>query len=87
VVRAFKSLLVRHDTWPQLCKGFLIVGRPDAKLQQLRKPHLLKIYPPIGQTPDDEHAFLFPGMKSGSPMCSPSWTCTSANDLGVVSLL
>jgi dienelactone hydrolase len=39
----------------------------DAKLQQLGKPHLLKIYPPIGQTPDDGHAFLFLGVKIWEP--------------------
>lgn len=39
----------------------------DAKLQQLGKPHLLKIYPPIGQTPDDGHGFLFLGAKIWEP--------------------
>jgi len=39
----------------------------DAKLQQLGKPHLLKIYPPIGQTPDDGHAFPFLGVKIWEP--------------------
>ena len=29
----------------------------DARLQQLGKPHRLIIYPPIGRTPDDGHAF------------------------------
>jgi len=39
----------------------------DAKLQQLGKPHLLKIYPPIGQTPDDGHAFPLLGVKIWEP--------------------
>src|SRR5271157_1317063 len=39
----------------------------DAELQQLGKPHLLKIYPPIGQTPDDGHAFPFLGVKIWEP--------------------
>jgi carboxymethylenebutenolidase len=39
----------------------------DAKLQQLGKPHLLKIYPPIGQTPDDGHAFPFLGVNIWEP--------------------
>jgi len=39
----------------------------DAKLQQLGKPHLLKIYPPIGRTPDDGHAFPFLGVKIWKP--------------------
>jgi hypothetical protein len=30
----------------------------DARLQQLGKSHHLKIYPPIGRTPDDGHNFL-----------------------------
>jgi carboxymethylenebutenolidase len=34
----------------------------DARLRQLGKPHLLKIYPPIGQTADDGHAFPFLGV-------------------------
>jgi dienelactone hydrolase len=39
----------------------------DAALQQLGKPHLLKIYPPIGQTPDDGHAFPFLGVSIWEP--------------------
>ena len=39
----------------------------DARLQQLGKPHLLKIYPPIGQTADDGHAFLFLGVRIWEP--------------------
>jgi len=34
----------------------------DARLEQLGKPHLLKIYPPIGRTPDDGHNFPFIGV-------------------------
>ena len=34
----------------------------DARLEQLGKPHRLKIYPPIGRTPDDGHAFLYLGV-------------------------
>jgi dienelactone hydrolase len=29
----------------------------DAELTRLGKPHRLKIYPPVGQTPDDGHDF------------------------------
>ncbi|HEY6766064.1 MAG TPA: alpha/beta fold hydrolase [Candidatus Sulfotelmatobacter sp.] len=39
----------------------------DARLQQLGKPHLLKIYPPIGQTADDGHGFLFLGVSIWEP--------------------
>ena len=39
----------------------------DARLQQLGKPHLLKIYPPIGKTADDGHAFLFLGVSIWEP--------------------
>ena len=39
----------------------------DARLQQLGKPRLLKIYPPIGKTADDGHAFLFLGVS----ICEP----------------
>ena len=39
----------------------------DARLQQLGKPHLVKIYPPIGKTADDGHAFLFLGMRIWEP--------------------
>ena len=30
-----------------------------AELQRLHKPHLLKIYPPVGSTPDDGHNALY----------------------------
>jgi dienelactone hydrolase len=39
----------------------------DVRLQQLGKPHLLKIYPPIGQTADDGHAFPFLGVRIWEP--------------------
>jgi len=39
----------------------------DARLKQLGKPHLLKIYPPIGKTADDGHAFLFLGVRIWEP--------------------
>jgi hypothetical protein len=29
------------------------------ELKRLHKPHLVKIYPPIGQTPDDGHNVLY----------------------------
>ena len=35
----------------------------DKTLAQLGKPHRLKIYPPIGRTPDDGHAFPLIGVK------------------------
>jgi dipeptidyl aminopeptidase/acylaminoacyl peptidase len=31
----------------------------DEELSRLHKPHLLKIYPPVGQTPDDGHNLLY----------------------------
>jgi len=39
----------------------------DARLQQLGKPHRLKIYPPIGRTPDDGHSFLYLGVNIWEP--------------------
>jgi dienelactone hydrolase len=39
----------------------------DARLQQLGKPHLLKIYPPIGKTADDGHAFPILGVSIWEP--------------------
>jgi carboxymethylenebutenolidase len=35
----------------------------DHRLEQLGKPHRLKIYPPIGRTPEDGHAFPLTGVK------------------------
>jgi dienelactone hydrolase len=39
----------------------------DERLAQLGKPHRLKIYPPIGRTPDDGHAFVFLGVSAWEP--------------------
>src|SRR5712692_2412856 len=39
----------------------------DARLQQLGKPHRLKIYPPIGSTPDDGHTFPLIGVRIWEP--------------------
>jgi carboxymethylenebutenolidase len=46
----------------------------DARLQQLGKPHHLKIYPPIGHTAEEGHVFPFLGVSSWSRRCSPFWT-------------
>ncbi len=34
----------------------------DARLAELGRPHRLKIYPPIGRTPDDGHDFPLSGV-------------------------
>ena len=39
----------------------------DARLKELGKPHLLKIYPPIGKTTDDGHAFPLLGVSIWEP--------------------
>ncbi|MEP6967258.1 MAG: dienelactone hydrolase family protein, partial [Pseudomonadota bacterium] len=39
----------------------------DARLTELGKPHLSKIYPPIGRTADDGHAFLYLGVSRWEP--------------------
>ncbi|GAC1452784.1 MAG: hypothetical protein PVSMB6_05760 [Steroidobacteraceae bacterium] len=39
----------------------------DARLTELGQPHLSKIYPPIGRTPDDGHAFLYLGVDTWEP--------------------
>ena len=39
----------------------------DARLRQLGKPHQLKIYPPIGRTPDDGHDFPLLGVSIWEP--------------------
>jgi dienelactone hydrolase len=39
----------------------------DARLEELGKPHRLKIYPPCGQTPDDGHNFPLTGVDSWEP--------------------
>jgi carboxymethylenebutenolidase len=36
-----------------------------AELDRLHKPHVLKIYPPVGQTPDDGHNLLY--------LAAPQW--------------
>ena len=44
----------------------------DARLEQLGKRHRLKIYPPIGRTAEDGHAFPLLGVSLGSRMYSRS---------------
>jgi dienelactone hydrolase len=39
----------------------------DARMKQLGKPQRLKIYPPIGKTPDDGHGFLYLGVNDWEP--------------------
>lgn len=39
----------------------------DARLEQLGKPHRLKIYPPVGHTVDEGHGFLYLGVRSWEP--------------------
>lgn len=39
----------------------------DERLEQLGKPHRLKIYPPIGRTPDDGHDFPLLGVSIWEP--------------------
>ena len=39
----------------------------DARREQIGKPHLLKIYPPIGKTTDDGHDFLHLGVTIWEP--------------------
>ena len=39
----------------------------DARLRQLGKAHRLKIYPPIGRTPEDGHAFPIIGVRHWEP--------------------
>ena len=39
----------------------------DSRLEELSKPHRLKIYPPIGRTPDDGHNFPFLGVTIWEP--------------------
>jgi dienelactone hydrolase len=36
----------------------------DARLAQLGKPHLLKVYPPVGHTVEDGHGFLYLGVST-----------------------
>jgi carboxymethylenebutenolidase len=39
----------------------------DARLQQLGKPHRLKIYPPVGHTADEGHDFPYLGVSRWEP--------------------
>jgi len=39
----------------------------DARLEQLNKPHRLKIYPPVGHTADEGHALLYLGVSTWEP--------------------
>ncbi len=39
----------------------------DARLRQLGRPHLLKVYPPIGHTVEDGHGFLYLGVPVWEP--------------------
>jgi len=39
----------------------------DARLTELGKPHRLRIYPPIGKTPDDGHDFPLTGVSIWAP--------------------
>jgi dienelactone hydrolase len=39
----------------------------DARLEQLGKAHRLKLYPPIGSTPEDGHSFLLLGPSTWEP--------------------
>jgi carboxymethylenebutenolidase len=39
----------------------------DARLEQLGRPHRLKLYPPVGHTPEDGHSFLYLGMNTWEP--------------------
>ena len=56
----------------------------DARLGAAGKPHRLKIYPPIGSTPDDGHNFPLLGVRIGSPTYLLFWTsrCGSEPALG-----
>jgi dienelactone hydrolase len=46
----------------------LVAGKElDAHLEQLGKPHRLKIYPPVGHTADEGHDFLYLGVTSWEP--------------------
>ena len=39
----------------------------DARLGELGKPHRVKIYPPIGRSAEDGHAFPFLGVRQWEP--------------------
>ncbi len=36
----------------------------DARLRELGKPHRLRIYPPVGRTPEEGHGFLYSGVSA-----------------------
>jgi len=38
-----------------------------AELERLNKPHILKIYPPVGDSADEGHNFLYPGIPQWEP--------------------
>jgi len=40
---------------------------PDARLEQLGRPHPLKLCPPVGHPPEDGHSFLYLGMNTWEP--------------------
>jgi dienelactone hydrolase len=44
----------------------------SAELERLRKPTRLKVYPPVGHTPDDGHDFIHSMIPSWETMCSAS---------------
>jgi carboxymethylenebutenolidase len=51
---------------------YSLAGVPlDAELKRLGKPHRLKVYPPVGQTPDDGHSFLYLGVPTWEPDVFP----------------
>jgi len=39
----------------------------DSELTKLNKPHVLKIYPPFGKTPDDGHNFVYTDIAEWEP--------------------
>ena len=39
----------------------------DARLRDLGKPHALKIYPPVGQTAEEGHGFVYSRVTSWEP--------------------
>jgi dipeptidyl aminopeptidase/acylaminoacyl peptidase len=39
----------------------------DAQMQQLGRPHRLKVYPPVGHTADEGHGFLYLGVSTWEP--------------------
>jgi dienelactone hydrolase len=39
----------------------------DSAMTRLGKPHQAKIYPPVGQTPDDGHGFIYFAVQTWEP--------------------